>query len=282
MNWKNVKLLLLILLVAVNLLLGYLIYESFSETSFTDTVTAKAAANVLEKSGILVDAEFLAVKNDHAKSFSAEYDREGYLLSVASFLLGEAPNVYLLPNGIRAENSSGDIALLSSDLSINFSAAGVDKTALLTNVPASEEEEVLARRTLEALLGYPEEAFNRMPVQKSGDIFLISLVQTEDNLPLFGFECTFGISNGKIVFAEGKHAFSVFSEESEAPLLNKINILLSEKSRGKVGKVEQITLCYTLFEDSKLGKLYLLPAYAVEYSDKTTSIISAINAELFE
>ncbi|MBQ6614586.1 MAG: hypothetical protein IIX18_04625 [Clostridia bacterium] len=282
MSWRNVKLILLVLLILVNALLGYLIFITYSETAYTDNITAKAAAGVLKKSGITVNAELLAVKNDIANDFSADYGREDYLLSVASFFLGDSPSVFLLPNGIRAENDLGEIALLGGDMSIDFTAESIDKNSLLVNTLANEEEASAARETLAALLGYPEDAFARLTVLKSGDVFLITVSQSENALPLSGFECTFGTQNGRIVYAEGKHCFAVFEESGEAPILNRANILLSEKSRGKTGVVKSITLCYTLYEDSKLEKLYLLPAYAVEYTDKSTSIISAKNGELFE
>ena len=126
MNWKHVKHFLLLLLLGVNILLGYFVYTTFNDAFFTDTQPAARAASILEKDGIRVSEELLAARNDTADTLSTPYVRETYLLSVATLLLGkEADGIYLLPSGIRAETSEGDSVFLGNDLSIAFTANGV-------------------------------------------------------------------------------------------------------------------------------------------------------------
>lgn len=282
MNWKYVKTLLIVLLLAVNCMLGYLAYNAYSETAFTDLSTAESTVRVLAEGGIKVSADMLAVKNDSAKTFVGEYSREDYLLSVAAFLLGEEPNgIFLLPSGIIAEGSSGKTVLLHNDLSVHYAAA--DEEEQTDILPLTDEEELKnARELFASLLGYNKEAFGGMPVEKRGEMLLLSVSQSEGGIPLFGYDCTFGVKDGKIVFADGKHFFGEFAEDGEAPLLNRTNILLSEKARGSVGTVEKIELCYVLYEDTKQDLLRLIPAYSVSYADGNTSIINALDASLFE
>ncbi len=283
MNWKYVKALLIVLLLSVNVLLGYLIYSSYSETAFTDELTALRAERLLEKSGIYVDGSMLAVKNDEAKTLSADYQREDYLLSVAAFMLGKEPQgAFLLPNGVRAESADGESVFVGSDMTVHFAAVGIDENTLVGRPVTNEEEAEGARADFAALLGYSTETLANSVILKSGDIYLVTLSQSEEGIPLYGCECTFGIKDGRLVYASGKHFFGVPREESKSPLLNRVNILFSEKARGKTGTVVSISLCYALYEDAKLGKIYLSPAYEVRYTDGTTSIINAKSAEIFE
>jgi len=283
LNWKYVKLLLIILLIAVNILLGNLIYDSYSDNAFTDDETAENVAKILEKSGISVDSALLAVKNDIALDYTAEFDREDYLLSVASFLLGETPvGVFLTPSGIRAENSVGETAFVALDMSVDYAADGIDGASLRPRPITDEEKSEQVREKFASILGYTAKDLDGITMLEQDGIYVMTLTQSEDRIPLYGFECTFAIRDEKIVYASGKHFFGIFEESKEAPLLNRANILLSEKARGKSGNIAAINLCYVLYEDTKQGKIHLAPAYAVTYGEGETSIIDAKSAELFE
>ena len=285
MNWKHVKNLFLLLLLAVNVLLVFFVYTDYSDTAFTDSDTAAHASAVLEKSGILVSPTKLAVKNDASPSLSVSYDRESYLLSVAAFLLGKTPDgIYLLPDGIRAETASGDAVLLGQDLSVAYSAAvsGAAAKAVMDEsraLPLPEEHRENALSAFSKALDLPESAFSEATfLQGDGYTFLI-LQQTESGIPITGMLCTFGIADGRIVYAQGRHFFGAPTEREEAPLLNRANILLSERDREKRGTVETITLCYALYEDSESKLLRFIPAYTVTYAEGTPSVVNAINGK---
>lgn len=282
MNWKHVKHFLLLLLVGVNLLLGYLVYNHFNDTFFTDTATAARAVSILQKDGIRVSEELLAAKNDTADTLSAPYAREEYLLSVAALLLGkEADGIYLLPSGIRAETAEGDSALLGNDLSISFTASGVTADVSAAFAMTDEEKKQAIPAFATALL-LAEKDLENATFRKSGDLLLLTLTQTERSLPLAGCTCTFGMREGRIVYAEGRHFFGIPTEKSEAPLLNRVNILLKERDRGVQGTVTDISLCYALYEEADASKLHFLPAYRIEYSNKNVSLVGAIDGNPIE
>ena len=283
MNWKYVKLLLILLLVAVNILLASLIFDYYSESAFTDGETAEKVSAILKESGIYADASDIAVKNDTAKNYTAPFSREDYLLSVAKFLLGEDPSgVFLTPSGIRAENSLGETAYVYNDMRIFYSASGINGDGLLGKPITDEEAANAVREQFALILGYSAEDFENITMLRKDDVYIMTLTQKEDNIPLNGYECTFAIRENKIVYASGKHFFGAFAESEEAPLLNRANILLSEKARGARGTVTGISLCYVLYEDTKLGEIHLAPAYKVTYGEGHTSIIDARSADLFE
>ncbi|MBR5539562.1 MAG: hypothetical protein IKU61_06650 [Clostridia bacterium] len=283
MNWKYVKLLLILLLIAVNILLASLIFDYYSESAFTDGETAEKVSAILKENGIFADASDIAVKNDSAKDYTSPFSREDYLLSVAAFLLGENPSgVFLTPDGIRAENSVGETAYVYNDMQISYAASGIDADAVLGKPITDEEEANAVREEFALILGYPTEDLDGITMLRHDDVYVMTLMQKEDGIPLFGYECTFAIRDKKIVFASGKHFFGAFEESEEAPLLNRANILLSEKNREIRGTVTDVSLCYVLYEDTKQGEIRLAPAYKVTYGEGHTSIIDAKSADLFE
>ncbi|MBQ4556092.1 MAG: hypothetical protein IJA60_00410 [Clostridia bacterium] len=285
MNWKHTKTLLLILLAAVNIFLAFLATNFYSENNFTNDNTAASAAKILEKNGIVVDKAMLSARNDSADVLLCNYDREQYLCAVAALLFGkEADGIYRLPNGIRAETYEGASATIGYDLSLDYTSTELaGKGEVLRGITHSPEAgEVKAeKRMLETLLALPSGSLENAECIKAGVYTFITVDQVENGLPLFGMHCVFGIKEEKIVYANGKHLFCVPEEKYSAPILNRINILFSEKERGVTGTVKDITFCYTLYEDAKTDKMMLVPSYTVTYSNKNVTAINALNKELY-
>lgn len=288
MNWKHVKNFFLLLLIGVNLLLFYFVYTDYSKTAFTDPVTAAHTASILQKDGILVSPSLLTAKNDNVQTRSVSYDRESYLTAVAAFLLGKEPDgIYLLPSGIRAETLAGACVVLGNDLSVSYRASGSGTAAEAvlaknTALPLTDEERETAVAAFAAALDLPSEAIEDARYSKGEGCTFLRLEQRIGDIPIAGLICTFGMADGRIVYAEGRHFFGAPEANEEAPILNRVNILLSERDRGARGTVTAITLCYALYEDAESKMLRFVPAYAVQYADENTSIVNAISGESIE
>lgn len=287
MSWKQVKNLLLLLLTAVNILLLAFVYKYYQESNYTDAVTAKRAMEILEKSGITVSSELLTVQNDSADLLRCGYDREEYLCYVAALLFGEeAEGIYLLPDGIRAETSAGKVATLGYDFSLRYVAPDVGEdrlTAALQGAlpPAEDESCETEKDALEELLALPEGALKSTLCTHADGYTFITVDQGEGGIPLYGMRCSFGFSGDELIYAEGKYCFGIPAEKSGEPLLNRINILFSEKERGKTGHITDIALCYTLYEDAQNGALLYVPAYALTYADGESIAVSAISGDAY-
>lgn len=286
MNWKHVKNTFLLLLVLVNLLLGFFVYKDYRETAFTPNETAARAVSILARDGIEVSETLLAVKNDTAATLSVPYDREEYLLTVAAFLLGSTPDgVYLLPGGIRAETADGESVLLGNDLSVRFFAADggeavkseLQKNRVLLHTE-EEAKEILPRFATLLSLSQAEVEGGRLT--KGDGVWLLTLTQAASGIPLADFTCTFGMQGDRLVYAEGRHFFGAPVDRTEAPLLNRMNILLKERERGREGKITDISLCYALYEETERGELLFIPAYKVAYGDGSVSTVNAISGDI--
>ncbi len=287
MNWKHVKNLFLLLLIAVNLLLFYFVYSDYSETAFTDPVTAENVAALLRADGISVSETLLTKKNDTAKTLSVPYDREQYLLTAAAVLLGAAPDgIYLLPNGIRAETADGESAVLLGDLTISYRGKDSGNAAAevcrqpSAHAPLSEEALETAVKAFSALLDLPEETVQAADIYAKEGFTFLTITQSADGIPFSGITCTFGMTRGALVYAEGRHFFGAPQQSEEAPLLNRVNILLKERERGTRGTVTDISLCYALYEATESESLLFVPAYTVTYADGSVSTVNAISGDI--
>ena len=286
MIWKNVKSLLIVLLVAVNLFIGFLALNYYKSSRFTDSDTANAASKVLENGGISVLPDVIAVENDIADILTCSYDRENYLATVSMLFLGrEADGVYLLPSGIRAETREGDCVLLGYDMSISYSSVNLAdniSTALKYASPVESEESKAGREALAKLIAMPKGSLKNAPCVEYGEYMFITVDQFENGLAIYDMNCVFGLRGGRIVYAEGKHFFGVPDKEESAQLLDRVNILFSEKERGEVGDITDVTLCYTLYEDFGNHRMMLVPSYDVRYSDGRSHAVNAINREKYQ
>lgn len=285
MNWKQTKTLLLILLVAVNIMLGVYVYGHFKDNYFVGDDVAAEASAILSSSGINVDASLLGGANEYGDILICNYDREEYICLVASILFGkEADGMYLLPDSVRAETLEGEVALIGYDMSLYYSSSEIvgKEAELLTSANAiSAADSKKERKMLEQILALPSGSLEGAECKKSGEYVFITVVQTENDIPLFDMDCVFGIKGDNIVYASGKHFFSVPDEKQDTPILDRINIMFSEKSRGTVGTVESITFCYTLYENNLTKTMMLIPSYAVRYADGSVNAVNAISKELY-
>lgn len=286
MNWKQVKTLLILVLLAVNLLLFYLAARFYAQRNLTSEETAVRAVSLLKESGIDVSADLLSVENDQADTWYCEYIKDDYLYLTATALLGAEPSrVYLLPDGLRAEGADGAVVRLGDDLSVRYIAGGTDAEEWRADFHSAKEtkkDSSAEQKILEKLLFTESGSFAEAVFYERGERIFVEIEQSQDGTPVFGMNCVFGFSGGEMRYAEGKCFFMRPSDLQSAPILNRINILFSEKASGIRGTVYKIELCYTLYESAKESRMYFIPAYTVLYADGTVSVVNALSGEKYQ
>ena len=282
MSWKSVKNLLIVLLILVNSLLAVFAYNYYIASRFTDANTVNNSLDILKAHGLEVSGELISVKNESADILYSAYDRENYVCLVASLLFGkEADGMYMLPSGVRAETADGEVALIGYDMSLEYASVseeGVENAVALAKA-AAEDVAKEACLFLEEKIALPKGSISTGDCTASGDIVFVNVVQKENGLPLYGMECVFGIKGEKIVYASGKHFFGVPEKAENAQLLDRINILFSEKDDGMTGKLLDISLCYTLYEAD--GEMMFVPSYTLTYADGNVRAVNAISKKLY-
>ncbi|MBQ8836288.1 MAG: hypothetical protein IJ002_02110 [Clostridia bacterium] len=282
MSWKTVKNLLILLLIAVNILLAVFAFDYYTDSNFTSADTAAGAAKILEKSGLYVESGMLSVKNDTAPALYTSYDRETYVCLVAHLLFGKEPDgIYMLPHGVRAETLDGKTAYIGYDMSVEYTAGENISSALENAKSADGEMTKAAREFLEEKFALAEGSIKESDCKVSGDCTFVTLGRAERGLKLYGMECTFGVRDGEIVYACGKYFFLTPTGEENAQLLDRVNIMFSEKERGVRGTLESAELCYTLYENADSGLMLFIPSYALTYRDGTVHAVNGVSKKLY-
>ena len=285
MNWKNIKTFLILLLLAVDLLLGYLCVDYYFSRDYTQRDTAEDAAAVLAAQGVEVSSDLLAARVDRAPVRSCAYAREDYLRFVISLLFGgDADGFYLTPDGLRAETAAGDIAIVGKDFSLYFVGAGRDASvieAAYAKGYAATADVSASRAALETLLALPEGGEKELAATSADGYVFFAVSAAAGGIPLCGGDCVFGFVGDRLVYAAGSYLFLSTAEGESEPLLTRANILFSEQRRGARGKVVSLTLCYAPYEDEAEGALLLMPAYRVDYADGSASVVNALTGEKY-
>lgn len=277
MSWKSVKNLLILVLIAVNAFLAIFVYKYYKDTLFTDDETARGVSSILEKSGIIVSEELISVKNDTADTLFSEYDREEYVCLAAAMLFGrEADSIYLLPDGVLAETEDGRKLSLGYDMSIDYACDGASEALALADKGGDAKA---VCELIESKFALEKGTVKEEDCLFSGEYTFVKVTQREEGIPLFGMECTFGVKGEEIVYANGKHFFSVPLSSESTPLLDRANVLLSERDSGVSGEIEEIELCYTLYEDGEV--MMYVPSYRLCYSDSGERVINAISKKIY-
>lgn len=285
MNWKYIKSFLILLVVAVDILLVRFCIGYYTARGYTARSTAEDAAAILAQSGIEVSPDLLAVRADRAPERRCAYAREDYARLVLGLLTEDAvTGIFRLPDGIRAVTAAGDTILLGDDLSIDFLAAGRDaaiiEAACTKDYPATADTSAV-RSALETLLGLPEGGAKSIPATTADGYVFFTVRAEAGDIPLSLGDCVFAYLGTELVFAKGSYLFLATAAADDEPLLTRVNILLSERRRGAVGRVEEISLCYAPYEDDAEGTLLLFPAYRVRYADGSISVVNARSGEKY-
>lgn len=285
MNWKYIKSFLILLVVAVDILLVRFCIGYYTARGYTARSTAEDAAEILAQSGIEVSPDLLAVRADRAPERRCAYTREDYARLVLGLLTDDAvTGIFRLPDGIRAVTAAGDTILLGDDLSIDFLAAGRDaaiiEAACTKGYPATADTSAV-RSALETLLGLPEGGAKSIPATTADGYVFFTVRAEAGGIPLSLGDCVFAYLGTELVFTKGSYLFLATAAADDEPLLTRVNILLSERRRGAVGRVEEISLCYAPYEDDAEGTLLLFPAYRVRYADGSISVVNARSGEKY-
>ncbi len=286
MNWRQVKIFLILLLAVVNLLLFYLTANFYAQRSFISEDTAVRAAALLKDSGIDVSAELLRVQNDQPDTWYCDYVKDDYLYLTATMLFGAEPSrVYLLPDGMRAESADGAVVRLCEDLSVLYTAkeTGADEwRTAFENAAETGRDTEAEQKILEKLLFLESGSLTGTSFYAAGERLFAVIAQSQAGIPVSGMECVFGFSGGTLCYAEGNCFFMRPAGMQSAPILNRINILFSEKASGMRGTVSRIELCYALYESAKESRMYYIPSYTVFYADGAVSVVNALSGEKYQ
>ncbi len=284
MNWRNIKIFLMVLLVAVNIFLAAMLIGRTSLKVYDKEAVGNISELLLE-GGISVNEKFLNLKDNDSKVYVCNIKND-YGENIAKKLMGEYEEVFATPDGVEFFGKASSLKL-GEDFSLTYSKIGYD-----ISVPAhdmNKDEMKVLNEKISALLGTD---FRIISAKKENLIEYAFIMQTfdEKNIQNHTLKCYF--EGDSPVYLDGTWSFLSVDESFSAHTLDSVNILFIEKSALELAReknedipdkltVENMSICYCSHISLDASKLYLMPSWQIEWNEEgiNDSYYNAVNGE---
>ncbi len=304
MNWNKIVTVMIVLLLLVNVYLGYNIYTQYVDTYIISDSEIASIATLMEKNGITIDTSIIPNKRIDGEVIVGEYDTEEYYRN-AALALTEAVsrdeyNIYMTDTGVRlaVKDSAESLMFYDSDLfRITYSAiSGADSEyAVVKKIADSYEgsSEGYSEKNIEEA----EDALNSF-IKKSDkkSLFGCSVVsllenqgynvcewnQTADGKSVYSMN---GVAvfdgNMNVVYLDGKMIVPSSLERMKAQVCDQINVLFMENAQAVKDSEEnkdesaiisnrtvvEMEYCLCINWNSSFDSYYLVPAWKIVYDN---------------
>ncbi len=305
MNWKSIKNFMIILLVAVNVFLAFMLIRQTSMKLYNDQ-SLSDIKEILLSSGIIADDEFLTLKTKVLNVYGCNIDKN-YASQTADMLMKDGyADTFVTPEGITFFSKNGDLLKVGNGFEIYYSAVSFSLPEQDGSAIREEEmqslNEMLGSLLLSNSLDNEKYGFIIERTSKTGDILIAHVKQTVDKIPVGNhyLECIF--KEDQLLYLNGRWCFLPINENSSAHLLDSVNILFNEKneldaqkvqnnedssaskdaepSRNTI-KVKSMDQCYCSHLSNDGSKLYFIPSWHIEWEEDNIedTYYNAINGE---
>ncbi len=288
MNWKNIKSFLLILLIAVNIFLAFMVKKQSGASGYS----AEALANVtelLEQNGIYAEKNILTLPTKEMEIVTCTVD-DKYSSTVSKLFLKEEKDIFTTPTGYSVYGKNGELLKISPSMDIYYSSDGITEGSL-TNAEKKDIEDDAVTEILSDILLSNENSdfgFKITSISMSDELYEVTLVQTLSGHPVRNHRLHCIIKDSSIVFASGKWCFLPINEKISEHLLDSVNILFveraeigSHKSNTEKHTVEYMEQCYISQTLGKENQLYFMPSWHISWMEDTIpdTFYNALNGE---
>ncbi len=284
MNWKNIKIFLIILLVAVNIFLAAMLIGRTSLKVY-DSKAMDNISNLLMSGGITVDEKFLNLADKDSKVYIFNIENN-YSKKIAEKLMGEYEEAFATPEGVEFFGEDSRLKI-GEDFSIVYSK-GNNSITEPTNEMNKEEIKTF-KEIIASTLG---DNFKIVSVKKQDSLRYAIIMQTfdEKNIQNHTLKCFF--YQDDLIYLDGTWCFLSVDESFSAHTLDSVNILFIEKSALDMAKekgekipsmltVENMSICYHSHISGDGSKLYLMPSWRIEWKENgiDDTYYNAVNGE---
>ena len=298
MNWKNIKIFMLVLLVAVNIFLAAMVIKQ-SGMQVYDSNTLKNITELLSQSGISADRSFLTKKTQETSVYSCEIHMT-YASNVANMIMGEYEDIFMTPQGFSFFGKNNEVLKTGKSFEIYYDI-GINTLTLKNKLELDKSEKRALKETLSSLLlgkslensGYGI----KLNEAGSADGFTYAIItQTVNDITVSNHTMKCILKDKQIVYLCGRWSFLPINENFSAHLLDSVNILFIEKSELDAQKlqntddekikdisltVENMEQCYISHLSDDGTKLYFIPSWHIEWKENNAddTYYDAINGE---
>ncbi len=320
MNFRNIKIFFILLLLLINTYLLYNFVASDKNSMKIDSSTLNDIVSILQNNGISVDPAIIPTTYPDADIIESDFDAKYYDNLASAISLSERASINIMPdNSFRLVMRNDNLFYLNRRFGFEFSAqestyeqAEVLEELYLSNeyYPADLTRD--EKKLIESFL-YPEaiaeshapfsyEILNTYSDSKS-KIALVS--QTIDNVYIREHNMYIELENGKINRASGTWFFPQNSENYSADLYDQLSVLFAELDYNKNStptqansdtldtdnssdeisnkySITDIDFTYCIYWNSAQDGLFFIPAWKLSTDAGETRYYNAVNCKLYE
>ncbi len=304
MNWNKIVTVMIILLLLVNIYLGYNIYTQYVDTYIISENEIASISALMEKNGIIIDRSVIPNKRIDGEVIVGEYDTEEYYRSAAlaltSAVSNDEYNLYMTDMGVR-------LAVKESDESLMFYDA--DHFRITYSALSGAESDYALVKSLSDGYTKSSESYSEKEINDAEDA-LNSFVKNSDKKGPFGYRldeiqkkqgytvCAWTQTNGqkdiysmsgiavldgnmRVVYLDGKMIVPGAVRNMNARVCDQINVLFMENSEAVKAREESgdaptvypkktivsMEYCLCINWNSSFDSYYLVPAWKLVYDN---------------
>lgn len=299
MNWTSLKTYLIVLLVSINLFLGFSYINSLNKDSYLDDGAILNTVEILGKHGIQVEASEIPTRVYDSGIIECPYSEDYYEKVAISISSSEKESINILPdNSIKITTESGESFTFDSGFGITYSKAhATDDATLLSleNSSDSEKPTSLTKEQNKALSSflYPEyqgsKTFSYSVIsvtKKNEENVIVVCEQNIGGIPVSDHSITVEMDKNSVIYASGYWFFPLDSKSYSYKLYDQLSILIkeaqysnSENAHKEGYKITTVDHVYSTYWSANRDNVYFVPSWSITTDNSEKRIYNAINCE---
>ncbi len=315
MNFKNVKIFFIILLVAVNIYLLYGYTSNGTRSTHVDEETVSNLTQILGENGIHIDQSTILRDLSGAEIIEAPFDSGYYELVASALSLSEKESVNIMPdNSLRIIMKNGDSFMLDRRFYLEYSSKDISPASRfeLEDMIANEENRLAGGYTQSSLSSTEKKLIASLlepdSITESGSCFsynvsgvysnnvskLVVCDQTIDGITVHSHRMYVELADGRITRAAGTWFFAGETEAYSSELYSQPSVLFEEldyklelsnsatQALPDTYSITDMDLTYCIYWNSRQDGLFFIPAWRLSTNTGQVRVYNAVSCELYE
>lgn len=308
MSWSKVKILLIILLAAANMLFAALLIFSEVNMSYIDRDTIENTVSVLAKSNIIIDEGLLSRRKTPRMMSYGKYSEAYYEEVIVSVTGSDNFMTRMTINGISIiMNENDDRFDFFEHFKYIYSKEGSPAESLSLYEKHSDEfagNNETAEKNIAGKLKEKAEAFFlcekndelgytlenvRIYKDLSSEYYYLYGSQYNNDVRINGNDIYCVFENTELIYSAGVWIFKNLEERYSVDHYDIINLLFIDKAyidenrkdNSEAYIVEEISMEYGTFWNGAETEYYLVPIWKIKYNNGEERIYNAINGNIY-
>ncbi len=306
MNFKSIKIYLLIILIAANIFLLINLYNTSVKEDKLDETAVNDTVQILAQNGITVDKSTIPEYTFKADVFECSFDSD-YYESIPEQLTGEKrESVNILPNNnIKVTLKVGDYFVFNNSFGVDFTKNGYDvkredefndflsddaHSLRELKITTADDNEI---KCADFLLSHSLDKSNSAFSYKFEQAFdfngakILQFCQTINNIKIKDHIMYVEIKDKIPVRAKGKWFYPKDSSSYPSKLYQQFSVLFEELEYKKNTDsapygITNIDTAYCIYWKSSQDGLYFIPTWELTTDAGENRFYNAINCELYK